>query len=211
MSSVAFYEWLGYVASVLIAVSLMMSAVVRLRVINLIGAFLFACYGVWIQSMPVLLTNGVICLINVVHLYRIIRAKEYFKILEVPSDSPYLHHFLHFYEKQIRRFQPAFNFEPSPDWLPIFVLRDAVPAGLVLGTRSKGGCLRVHLDFAIPQYRDFKIARFLFASQKQFFLSRGLSRIETARGNRTHQAYLERMGFAPMAEDPDGFFLELND
>ena len=41
MDAVDFYEMLGYSASVMVAVSLMMRSINKLRVINLIGALLF--------------------------------------------------------------------------------------------------------------------------------------------------------------------------
>ncbi len=46
-------ELLGYTASLLIAVSLMMTSVLRLRVINLAGAAAFSAYGFLIGAVPV--------------------------------------------------------------------------------------------------------------------------------------------------------------
>ena len=50
-------EWIGYAGSALVAVSLMMSAIVRLRLLNLAGALIFALYGALVGAMPVLLVN----------------------------------------------------------------------------------------------------------------------------------------------------------
>ncbi|MHA7880748.1 MAG: hypothetical protein ACX931_13210 [Saccharospirillum sp.] len=69
-------NWLdlyGYLGSALIAISLMMSNIRKLRWINLIGAGTFASYGVLIQAWPVAALNGFIVLINVVHLWQIHR------------------------------------------------------------------------------------------------------------------------------------------
>lgn len=206
-----YYELLGYVASVLIAVSLMMSAVVKLRIINLFGSSAFAIYGVLIGSLPVSLMNGAISLINIYHLLGIMRSKEYFELLRVPPESAYLHHFLQFYEKQIRRFQPKFDFQAKPDWLPIFVLRNAVPAGLILGRRTAQNCFRVELDFAIPKYRDFKIARYLFKTKRDFFIDHEIEIIESQRGNAVHDAYLERIGFQQDPNRPDWYVLRVNE
>jgi hypothetical protein len=43
-------EILGYVASLLVAASLMMSGVRRLRWINLAGSLAFAAYGLWLRD-----------------------------------------------------------------------------------------------------------------------------------------------------------------
>lgn len=211
METNLYYELLGYTASVLIAVSLMMSAVIKLRIINLLGATSFALYGVLIGSAPVYVMNTAIAVINIWHLYGMVRATEYFKLLQVPPDSPYLHHFLSFYASQIRRFQPAFDFEQRNDWMPIFILRDAIPTGLVLGTRIGEDRWRVNLDFAIPKYRDFKIARYLFRYKKAFFLAQGIQYIESDAGNREHTEYLERMGFQPDPDNPGRYGLDLRD
>jgi len=64
------YELIGYAASLLVAISLMMSAIVKLRVVNMIGAFTFAIYGVLIGSIPVAAMNGFIVLINIYFLFK---------------------------------------------------------------------------------------------------------------------------------------------
>lgn len=205
-----YYELIGYAASVLIAVSLMMSALIKLRIINLIGAATFAVYGVLIGSVPVSVMNSFIVLINAYYLLIMYRAKEFFQLLQVPPDSPYLHHFLRFYERQIRLFQPAFDFQKDDDWIPVFILRNMIPAGLILGTRIEGDRLRIELDFAIPKYRDFKIAHYLFCRKKDFFFSKGFRRIESPKGNDTHNAYLERIGFQPDPDNDTRYALDLS-
>ena len=77
MDGKAWLELLGYAASVLVAVSLMMSRIVRLRVINLVGSLAFTAYGVLIGAYPVAAVNGFIVLINLWFLARMLRAKEY--------------------------------------------------------------------------------------------------------------------------------------
>ncbi len=202
---------LGYAASLLIAVSLMMSAVIKLRLINLAGAATFAVYGALIGARPVLIMNSVTVLINLYHLYGIFTAREYFKLLQVPDDSPYLHHFLDFYKKQICKFQPAFDFETRTDWMPIFILRNTIPAGLVLGVHTEPERFRILLDFAIPKFRDFKIARYLFGAKRSFFTDQGIRYIESARGNEVHNSYLERMGFRINPRQQSLYVLDLKE
>jgi len=66
-----FIEIFGYVGSALVAISLMMSNIVRLRWINLVGAGIFSTYGFIIQAWPVAALNGAIVLIDIYHLWRI--------------------------------------------------------------------------------------------------------------------------------------------
>ncbi|HKI68093.1 MAG TPA: hypothetical protein VKA67_00780, partial [Verrucomicrobiae bacterium] len=74
-------ELVGYVASALIAISLMMSSILRLRLINLMGAATFAIYGLLIRAYSVAVLNGLVVLVNAYHLLRMLRAKEFFQIL----------------------------------------------------------------------------------------------------------------------------------
>lgn len=196
-------ELIGYAASILVAVSLMMSSVLRLRVINLMGAVTFAVYGLLIEAYPVAVVNVFIVFINVYHLRRMLRRSEYFRTLEVAPDSEYLHYFLRFYRDQIARFLPEFSYAAADSQLRIFVLRDLVPAGLLIG-EVRGERLRVQLDFVIPQYRDFKIARYLFHDRPEALRSRGITEVVTAPGTREHAAYLREIGFAPAERETGG-------
>ncbi len=67
-------EILGYAASVLVAVSLMMGSMVRLRWINLAGALLFAVYGYILGAYPVLVVNVFIAGVNLFYLWRLRRS-----------------------------------------------------------------------------------------------------------------------------------------
>jgi hypothetical protein len=69
-------EWLGYTASLLIAISLMMSSLVKLRLINTLGAICFTVYGFMIGAMPVALINLFIIFVNSYYLYVYQRGKK---------------------------------------------------------------------------------------------------------------------------------------
>jgi len=71
MFNVPLIEWIGYAASISVAISLTMTNIVRLRIINSIGCLLFVIYGVYLNAYPVALANGVIVLINIYNLYKL--------------------------------------------------------------------------------------------------------------------------------------------
>jgi GNAT superfamily N-acetyltransferase len=188
------YELIGYAASVMVAVSLTMSSILRLRILNLIGAVLFAVYGVLIASVPVAVVNIFIVGVNIFYLSRLLGARELFRLLEVGPDSEYLRHFLQLSREDIRRFVPEFT-APPPGALSFFVLRDLAPAGLFVGEPAGDGVLVVHLDYVLPSFRDFKVGSFLFDHQAEFFRSRGVSRLVARASTSRHAGYLRRMGF----------------
>jgi hypothetical protein len=63
-------EWIGYLASVLIAVSITISSSFYFRILNLIGSACFVVYGVFIRSWPVAIINTYCFGINIFHLIR---------------------------------------------------------------------------------------------------------------------------------------------
>ena len=80
MDAMNSFEMLGYLASVFVAVSLMMRSLTKLRVINLIGALLFTAYGLIIGAFPVAVVNAFIALVNVYYLWQTV------KVTAVPSQ-----------------------------------------------------------------------------------------------------------------------------
>jgi hypothetical protein len=188
-------EALGYLASILVAVSLMMTSILRLRIVNLVGSACFTLYGALIGAWPVAAVNFAITLINVWHLLQIARAQEYFHLLEVQPSSEYLAEFLRFHRADIERFLPGFDPRPAEGQTAFFVLRDMVPAGLLLAEPRGADGLMVRADFVIPGYRDFKIGDFIFRRNAEAFTKRGVRTVWSLPGSRAHETYLRRLGF----------------
>lgn len=162
------YEIIGYLGSGLVAVSLMMRSILRLRILNLLGAISFALYGLLIQAYPVALVNGTIAFINLYYLADLFRKKEFFTLLEVQPSSSYLASFIKFHLAEIQKFIPQFRFDPETEPFVFFVLRDMIPAGAFIGERYDDETLLVDLDYVIPGYRDFKIGKYIFSENQEF-------------------------------------------
>lgn len=192
-----FYEVIGYVASALVAVSLMMTSILKLRLINLVGSTCFTIYGLLIGAYPVAVVNFLIVLINLYYLYDAYHTREYFKLLAVSPESEYLQYFLRFYGEEIKRFLPDFSYRPGEGQMVFFVLRNLVPAGLFIAKPSEAQSILIDLDFVIPGYRDFKIGRFVFEEKAEVFRERGIRKVYSRPGTKKHAEYLRSMGFVP--------------
>ena len=70
MFGIPFIEWVGYAASIMIAISLIMTDMVKLRIINSIGCVLFAIYGFVVKAYPVRIINTFIFIVNMYYLYK---------------------------------------------------------------------------------------------------------------------------------------------
>lgn len=185
-------EIIGYTASVLVAISLMMSSILKLRVINLAGAVIFTIYGLIIGAYPVATVNFFISIVNIYYLLEIYSRKEYFRVLEVEPENDYLKSFLSFYETNIKKYIPSFDFSITKEHTAFFVLRNMVPAGLIIAQKINDEKIFVDLDFVIPGYRDFKIGKFVY---NKIFNDRKIKEINSHPGNFVHEKYLKRMGF----------------
>lgn len=186
-------EVVGYLASVLIAVSLMMTSVVRLRIVNLIGSLTFVVYGILIDALPVVAANVLIIVVNLVFLRRLLFVPEAFEVVPVPSDSPILERFLARYSSDMSSFFAPYA--PGPGDLCLLVFDDLTPVGLLVGTDETAGRLRVRIDYAGPGYRDLRLGRFLYRDGAVELTGRGFRSLVSDPGSATHRAYLERMGY----------------
>ncbi len=63
-------EWVGYAAMATVLISFLMKSVVKLRLVNSFGCFLFVIYGFILSpiSKPVIITNLAILFINLYYL-----------------------------------------------------------------------------------------------------------------------------------------------
>ncbi|MEY4916793.1 MAG: hypothetical protein RL616_706 [Verrucomicrobiota bacterium] len=198
-------ELLGYGASALIAVSLMMSSIKRLRIINLIGASGFAIYGLCIHAHPVAVLNSLIVCVNLYHLRRLLRAKHVYQLLEVRPDSDFLAHFLKFYSAEIQRALPGFAFSPRAGQMAVFILRDCTPVGVFIAEQETQEKYRALLDFVIPRYRNLHIGKFLFVEQVEVFRQRGIKEIVIKPRTKEFGAYLWEIGFEPLCSKGETF------
>ncbi|MFO8066865.1 MAG: hypothetical protein R6U11_04705 [Bacteroidales bacterium] len=188
-------EIIGYSASIIIALSMTMSSIVKFRIINLCGAALFATYGYLIGALPIGLLNTFIVSVDVYFLYTIFSKKELFETLEVRSDNKYLLRFVEFYQKDIQKFFPGFSYLPEKNTVSFFILRDMAVAGLFLARRENEHILKVGLDYVLPEYRDFKNGKFVYKRLQQSFIEAGYSKVIAASTNKKHIKYLKKSGF----------------
>lgn len=188
-------EYIGYLASAIILVSLIMSSPKKFRWINLIGGILFTVYGFLINAIPVGVMNAGISLVNIFYLYRMYNSKDYFKTLEIDKKSQYLNYFLKFYKADINKFFPNDEIDFDNADVSFYILRNVVPAGIFVGNKHDEKTLRVDFDYVVPQYRDFKMGQYIYNDKKSLFIDKGYETLITYTNNEKHEKYLKKMGF----------------
>ena len=106
------YEWIGYLGSVLVAWSITLQNLHRLRQMNLLGASVFTVYGVLVEAWPVALVNGFIAVVNVWNLSQWQRqGPEAFELVTFEKEHPFLSVFGHFQSDIAASFP---HLKPSP-------------------------------------------------------------------------------------------------
>lgn len=203
-----YLEYIGYIASVIIAISMTMRSIVKFRWINLVGAILFSAYGFIIGSVPVGVLNGFIILVDLYYLHQIYGKKEVFEILEITPDSRYLMRFLNFHKPDITKFFPDFNFEPDKDMKCYLTLRDMAVSGVFLAHIENKKELKVTLDYVLPEYRDFKNGRFVYGQLYKKLDETGVELVQVASSNPAFIKYLKKLGF--VQKESGGFDRKLS-
>jgi hypothetical protein len=204
-------EWIGYVASAVIALSLLITNLWLFRWINLAGALLFCVYGLLIDAMPVAIMNGLIAGIDVYFILQMKKRVDYFHYLTVTYEqSAYLQYFLRYYTRDIGHHFPRFSPDKlAPNQKYTFILRNAVSVG-VFSYHVEGDCGVVDLDYTIPAYRDLKNTRYLIRNAVgEQFEKDGVKRLSVYTSVAKHANYLRTMGFVEDEQRPNTYLLTL--
>jgi len=188
-------DWIGYIASLVVLISLLMSSVKKLRWINLLGSFIFGVYGFLIGSLPVGLMNIGIAAINMYYLYQMYAKEDYFKLLPVKNTSDYMQYFIQTYQDNMKHFITIPKDINHPNYLKHFILRDTLPAGIFIVNPIDDKTLEIVLDYVTPTYQDFKLGNFIFKNNANYFTELGYDKFISVPHSHSHEKYLLRMGF----------------
>ena len=198
-------EGFGYLASVLLAISLVVNNDLRFRWLNSGGCLAFIIYGVLINAFPIILTNTGLLLINLYTLLKIYKKTEAFELVEFDGNNALVQKFIGFYEQDINAYFPHFTWNGyDRPAIRFMVLRDMNIANIFIATIDQG-VAEVKINYTIPKYRDYKVGRFIFDKEKDFLQAKGIKKVvykEVA--NKSHLHFLEVMGFKEEAHEGSG-------
>ena len=190
MNTKMIIEAVGYIGSLLVLVSFLMTSVVKLRVVNTIGSVIFTVYALIIKSYPTAVMNFVLILINIWFLIKMRDSDKQYDLTKVNADDSYLKYLLGFYEEDIDKCFPGISYDLRAEDTAYIVSHEGKPVGITL-TENNGDESEFLLDYTIPEYRDFSIGTYLLGKLKD----EGIKRIIYKGPTENHLPYLTKLGF----------------
>ena len=189
-------ELVGYIASVLLAISLLVTNDLQFRWLNTGGCFAFIAYGGLIGAFPIILTNAILLFINLFYLIKIYRTEEAFDFLEFKYGDEMIRKFMSFHQNDINNYFPEFGIDEQGNDVSFAVLRDLVIANIFVAQLSNDGTAAVKINYTVPKYRDYKVGRFIFEKERKYLISKGVKQVFYNKVfNMQHERFLKRMGF----------------
>ena len=104
-----YIELFGYLGSFLVVVSMLMSSVIKLRIINIIGSTISGTYALIIGSFPLALMNICLIIINAYNILKLKKESRKYEIVKGDSQENFFKYFVDRYGDDIKKHFGDFN------------------------------------------------------------------------------------------------------
>ncbi|WP_018215030.1 hypothetical protein [Salinispora vitiensis] len=199
-------ELIGWTGSAVLVWSLLQTAVLRLRALNLVGCVVLIGYNAAVPVWPMVGLNVVLAAINVWHLRGMLTTRHdaaTYQVVEVGVDDQFLAHTLRVHAADIARFNPGFTWHRSEQRSAFLVVKADEVVGVVLAHAEPGGVAQVDLDYVTQRFRDFTPGEFVYR-RSRLFTDKGFRQVVTPPG--MVAPYYHRLGFRRQG---DAYVLDL--
>ena len=184
-------EIFGYIGSALVVVSMLMSSIVKLRIINTVGSIISGIYAVICGAIPLAVMNICLITINGISLVKLFKSEKVYEVVAGSGADPMTGWFLDRYGEDIKTYFPDYDGDAAKGMTAYTVLCDGETAGVMLA-RENDGELGVMVDYSTPKFRDCSVGRNLYAYLEQ----NGIRRLVfVGRPSDEHVSYMNKVGF----------------
>lgn len=187
-------ELFGYLGSILVLVSMMMSSILKMRIINGTGSAIFATYALIIHSYPTALMNFCLVIINVYNLYKLMKKDVQYEMVEGTANESFLQYLIAHYYEDIKQFFPNLDACIKSYDIACIVCHDSTPTGIMLGNKVDEKTIKMSIDYSVPAYRDCSVGKYLY----QELAKKGYQHLLFTGNQEKHEWYLKKMGFQKM-------------
>lgn len=190
-------ECFGYLGSILVVISMLLTSVKKLRIVNMTGSTIFAIYALIIHSYPTALMNFALVAINFYRIFQLSKKEKHFRVVEGTGHDPVIRDLLQYYREDLLKHFPDLEIEGGVDCsVSYLVLVDTTPAGFLIGNRVEAGTVDILADYATPVYQDCSVGEYLYKELPKHGVKRLTLRVSTV----DHEPYMLKMGFAKTGE-----------
>lgn len=192
MDTAMLIEIFGYIGSVLVVVSMLMSSVVKLRIINTVGSIVSGIYALICGAFPLVLMNSCLIIINIYNLFKLLKTTQNYDMFDAKADDSSVVYFVNRYKDDIMTYFPDFDASNVDADQAYVVCCDGNPAGLFLGKTMENHGIDVLIDYSTPAYRDCSVGTYLYSQLP----GKGIKAVQFAKtATETHVAYMAKVGF----------------
>lgn len=191
MTTKMIVEGIGYLSSALIAVSMLMTSVKKLRIINTIGCVIFVIYALLISSYPTAVMNAFLIFVNIYNLIKLDKDSKNFTVVECYKDESIIQLYLNANIDDIHKYFPDFDSTPN-HMLSFLVSNKSEPVGIMIGKMIDGTTFDIEIDYTIPTYRDCSVGMYLYKYLEEKWFA---SAFTYSKENPNHTKYLLSVGF----------------
>ena len=186
-----YLEIFGYIGTALVIVSMMMTSVLKLRIINMCGGLISLIYAVCVNTWPVVVLNACLITINFVQTVRALRGRDEVTLVKVGENDPTARHLLGIWQKDFEKQYPDCNLQEK-QWGEIHILYVEQQAiGFFVGERN-GELLSINMGYLIPSCRTATMSERIFAALH----AEGIRTLTSCEFyNKNVYRYLHRVGF----------------
>ena len=190
MSTQTIVELVGYLGSLLVLVSFLMTSVFKLRVVNTVGSLIFMVYALIIHSYPTAIMNFCLVLINLHFLWKMHKDAGKYDVVEIDPKDAYLDYFVTKQKEDIENIFPGTMAKVGEAEKAYIINCGTESIGVVYAKALEDG-LELILDYTVPAYRDFSVGKFMLDKMKE----KGIKRLVYRGPAEHHKAYLNKMGY----------------
>lgn len=186
-------ELIGYAGTLLIVLSMLMTSVIKLRVINALGSIIFTFYALLIHSYPTAAMNFCLIIINFYNLARLLKGKKEYSFVPVNPSESFVSYFTEHYRDDIKSFFPD-ELKAENCNYACLICHKSTPVGLFLGNFEGEDTIKIKLDYTTPAFRDCSAGKGLYS----FLAGQKINKLVIESASQEHIHYLKKMDFRNM-------------
>lgn len=188
-------EIIGYVGSALIVISMMMTSVLRLRLVNILGCGISICYAIAVKAYPVAFLNAFLIVVNMAKIIQLFRLEKSYHMIVSKGTAGLPQYLVQKYNDDILNFFP--DFKKIDDEDDVFILMNGdIATGITAGKIDENKNFNVKIDYTTPAYRDNSAGLYLY---KEIGKLGCCKRVVFETSSKNHENYMYKIGFVKIS------------